>query len=94
MRIEATCARVIIRADAENASSVIHVPDAAKKISDRGTVVSVGPGRRHIDGQIYPLTTQPGDRVIFSRVRAFPFSQDGDKLFVMDEEEILAVMRP
>jgi chaperonin GroES len=94
MTIEATCARVIVKADEEHGGSKIRVPDQFKKVSDRGTVVSVGPGRRHIDGKIYPLEIQVGQRVLFSRMGAFPFDEGGDKLFVMEEEQILAKILP
>lgn len=93
MPIEATCARVIVKADEEYSGSKIHIPDQAKKLSDRGTVVSVGAGRRHIDGKIYPPTIQVGDRVLFSRMGAFPFNEGTDKFFVMEEEQVLGIIR-
>lgn len=93
MPIEATCARVIVKADEEHGDSKLHIPEAAKKVSDRGTVVSVGAGRRHIDGKIYPPTIQVGERVLFSRMGAFPFSEGADKFFVMEEEQVLGIIR-
>lgn len=92
MSLQATCARVIVKADDEHSGSKIHVPEKAQKPSDRGTVVSVGPGRRHIDGKIYPLEIKVGDKVLFSRMGAFPTMEDGEKLFIMEEEQILAVI--
>lgn len=94
MTIEATCARVIIKADEEHAGSKLHIPDAAKRPTDRGTVASVGPGRRHIDGQVYPLTIKVGDRVLFSRQGAFSFTEENERFFVMEEEQVIGLLRP
>lgn len=93
MTIEATCARVIVKADDEHSNSRLEIPESARKVSDRGTVVSVGAGRRHIDGKIYPPTIQVGDRVLFSRMGAFPFTEGADKFFVMEEEQVLGIIR-
>jgi len=92
MKLEATHNRVIIRPDAEHVSSRLIIPESVKRFSDRGTVIAVGPGRRHMDGVIYPQAFKPGDRVLFSKMHVFPIELDGEKLMVMEGEEILAVM--
>ncbi len=94
MNLQATLDRVIIRPDAENTSSVLIIPEKAKRFHDRGTVVAVGPGRRHMDGKIYEPRIKVGDRVLFSKLHVFPFDLDGEKLMVMEGEEILAVLKP
>lgn len=92
MNVIAIGAHIILRPDAENASSQLVIPQVARKISNRGTIVSVGPGRRHIDGTIYPLAVKEGQRVMFSILRAFPFEVEGEKLMVMDAEDVLCIL--
>lgn len=86
--------RVIIRPDPEHAQSQIIIPQKMQRFSDRGTVVAVGPGRRYLDGRVYPLSLKVGDRVLFSKLHRFEFEQDGVKYMVMGEEEILVVLGP
>lgn len=95
MTLTCNAARVIVEPDPEHQASQIVIPQSLQnRPSDRGTVIAVGPGRRHIDGTIYPLTTKIGDRVIFSLVRALKFEFEGKKLALMDEDEIFAFIRP
>lgn len=94
MTLQPHGSRVLIRPDTEEAKSIIHIPEAFKKAADRGTIVSVGNGRRHIDGKVYPLTAKPGDRVIFSLVQIMRLENEGEKLIVMDEDAILVFLRP
>lgn len=92
MTLQCHGARVIVQPDPEYQSSVLTIPPEYKKFSDRGTLVAVGPGRRHIDGKIYPLSVKVGDRVIYSLVRGHKFSNGDTKLVAMEEDDILAVI--
>lgn len=94
MTLQPHGSRVLVRPDTEETKSIIHIPEAFKKAAERGTIVSVGNGRRHIDGKVYPLTAKPGDRVIFSLVQIMRLENEGEKLIVMDEDAILAFLRP
>lgn len=94
MNLECNGARVIIRPDGEDTKSIIKIPERFQKVADRGTVVVVGEGRRHIDGKVYPLKAKPGDRVIFSLVQIMRFENDGEKLIVCEEDAILVYLRP
>lgn len=92
MNLIAMGSHVIVRPDAENTSSQLVIPQVAKKLANRGTVIAVGSGRRHIDGTIYPLPLKVNQRVMFSILRTFPLEVDGDRLLVMDCEDILCVL--
>lgn len=95
MTLTCNASRVIIEPDPEHQASQIVIPQKLQgRPSDRGTVIAVGPGRRHIDGKIYPLETKVGDRVIFSLVRSLKFEFEGRKLVLMDEDEVFAFIRP
>lgn len=71
--------------------SGIIIPDgASKEKSDRGVVVSVGPGRVGDDNERIPMSVKPGDRVIF---------QWGDKIeyggrdyYLVSESNISAII--
>jgi len=86
--------RVVIRPDPEHAQSQLIIPEKMQKFSDRGTVVAVGNGLRYPDGKIYPPGVKPGDRVLFSKLHRFDIEQDGVKMMVMSEQEILAILAP
>lgn len=94
MNLSCPAGRVLILPDPENQSSVLVIPKDYKRFSDRGTIKAVGPGRRHIDGKVYPIDFKVGDRVMFSRQGAFPFEVDGAKYFSLEAEGILATMLP
>lgn len=85
--------RVLIRPDADNTKSTIFIPEAFRRAADRGTVVSVGEGKRHFDGKIYPLRAKPGDRVLFSLTQIVRLEENGEKLAVMDEDAILVFLK-
>ena len=80
--------------DAENTSSQLVIPDQYKKFSDRGTVTSVGAGRRHIDGKIYPLDVKVGDRVVVATNGAYRMEHEGAKYVSVPAESIVAIMVP
>lgn len=86
--------RVIVQPDGDDAKSTIVIPEAYRRAADRGTVVAVGPGKRHIDGKVYPPTSKPGDRVIFSLTQIMRFEHDGKKLAVMDDDAIVVFLKP
>jgi chaperonin GroES len=92
MNLQPTFGRIIIRPDAENDSKTIHIPDALRKCANQGEVIAVGPGRRHIDGKVYPSSLKLGERVIFNLQQAFPFEDGGTKLFICEDENVLCVV--
>lgn len=92
MKLECSGNRVIIRPDKAHANSTIIIPEQFEKVADRGTVIVVGDGKRHIDGKVYPLKAKPGDRVIFLLTQLIRFEEDGVKYAVMDEDAILVYL--
>lgn len=94
MTLQPHGSRVLIRPDSEGSNSKIVIPEKFQKAADRGTVVSVGAGRRRMDGTMCPLAAKPGDRVIFSLVQIMRLEHEGEKLAVMDEDAILVFLIP
>lgn len=58
-----------------------------------GEVLAAGPGRhdRKLGGRV-PMTVQVGDRVLYHRTTGVEIRQDGEKLLVMKDEDILGVL--
>ncbi|MFZ2621052.1 MAG: co-chaperone GroES [Minisyncoccia bacterium] len=71
----------------------IILPDSGKKEkSEQGVVVAVGPGE-YQDGKFVPITVKVGDKVVFSKYGYEEVKVDGEELFLIKEENILAVLR-
>lgn len=77
----------------ERTKGGIVLPDAAREQPQRGRVLCVGDGRLLKSGERQPLDVSEGDRVVFSSYAGTTVQVDGDELLVMDESEILAILR-
>lgn len=69
----------------------IIIPDNAQEKPVEGIVVASGPGRQLPNGRFVENTIKPGDRVIVPKW-AGEFDIDGEKLVMVPEESILAVI--
>jgi chaperonin GroES len=70
----------------------IVLPDSAQEKPLQGRVLSVGDGRRRKDGTRIGSQVREGDRVLFSPYSGMEVEVDGEKLLIMTEEDILAVI--
>ncbi len=70
----------------------IVLPDSAQEKPSQGRVLSVGDGRRLKNGNRVGSQVREGDRVVFSSYSGMEVEVDGDKLLIMTEDDILAVM--
>lgn len=64
----------------------------SKEKSDRGKVVAVGEGR-YEEGKLIAPRVKVGDVVIFSKYGYDEVKMDGDELYLVKEENILAVIK-
>jgi chaperonin GroES len=84
---------VIRRMEGERKTSGgIVLPDSAQEKPLQGRVLSVGDGRRRKDGTRAASQVREGDRVLFSPYSGMEVEVDGEKLLIMTEEDILAVI--
>lgn len=84
--------RVVVKKhDLQKTEGGILIPDTVEKPSI-GEVVAVGEGYREDGGAITPLKVRVGDRVTFAKYSGSEFEQNGSKLLVMREDDILAVL--
>lgn len=93
MNIKPLFNNVVIKPDPENAPSKIIIPETHKKFANRGTVVAVGPGERLLGStDCAPIPVKPGDKVMFGKLRAFPFTHDGENYVNVEARDILHIL--
>lgn len=76
----------------ESTAGGIVLPDAAREKPQQGRVLSIGDGRLLQDGTRAPHQVQEGDRVLFGRYVGTEVQVADEKVLIMSEDEILAVM--
>ncbi len=70
----------------------IILPDTdAKQKSEQGVVLAVGPGE-YRDGKLITPTVKVGDKICFSKYGYDDIQVDGEELYLIKEENILAVL--
>lgn len=71
----------------------IIIPDTvSKEKSAQGKVLAVGEGK-WVDGKLVPVRIKIGDIVIFSKYGYDEVEQNGEELYLLKEENILAVIK-
>jgi len=85
--------RVVVKAltDDEKVGSIV-IPDTAKEKPQRGEIIAVGPGKRDKAGDRMKPEVKAGDKVLFSKWSGSEVTIEGEKLLVMNESDILAVL--
>lgn len=85
---------IILRAIREQTTaSGIVIPDTAKDDkSDRGEVVSVGPGKVQEDGTRSPMEVKEGDKVLFSKYAADEIKVDNEELIIISMSDVKAII--
>ncbi len=71
----------------------IVLPDSvSEEKSDKGVVLSVGDGK-YIDGKLIPVRVRVGDKIIFSKYGYDEVNIDGEELYLVKEDNILAIIK-
>ena len=91
-----TLDRVVVKLHApqtKTSSGLLYIPETAKeKGVQRGTAISVGPGRPDNNGKLIPMEVQEDDVVLFSqRYKDGDVPDEEGKLIIIIESDILAV---
>ncbi|MBP3535908.1 MAG: co-chaperone GroES [Muribaculaceae bacterium] len=89
MKLKPLADRVIIQPTAaeEVTASGIIIPDSAKEKPLKGTVIAVGNGTKDEE-----MVLKEGDRVLYGKFAGTEIDVDGDKVLVMRQSEVLAVI--
>jgi chaperonin GroES len=72
---------------AEKTAGGIIIPDTAQDKPQQGEVVAVGNGRKD-----EPMTVKVGDIVLFGKYGGTEIELDGDKLLLLKESDIFAII--
>lgn len=94
MKIRPLHDRVIVRRveEKKTTASGLIIPDSSTEKPSRGEVVAAGNGRISADGKVIPLDVKVGDTVMFGQYSGSEITVDEEKLLVMSEDEIVAVI--
>ena len=86
--------RVIVRRveEKKTTSSGLIIPDSSTEKPSRGEVVATGNGKVSAQGDLIPLDVKVGDTVMFGQYSGSEITVGDEKLLVMSEDEIVAVI--
>ena len=92
MKLEPLDDRIVVEpmeAESKTKGGIV-LPDTAKEKPQKGTVISVGPGRVADDGKRIPPTVKKGDKVIYARYGGSEIDVDGKEYMILRESDVLA----
>ncbi|MEX0787479.1 MAG: co-chaperone GroES [Anaerolineales bacterium] len=72
--------------------SGIVLPETAKEKPQKGEVLAVGPGARDDDGKRIAMDVAKGEKVLFAKYAGTELKLDGEKLLILRESDILAIL--
>jgi chaperonin GroES len=72
--------------------SGIVLPETAKEKPQKGEVFSAGPGARDEEGKRVEMDVKVGDKVLFAKYSGTEIKVDGEKLLILRESDILAII--
>ncbi|PIY16853.1 MAG: co-chaperone GroES [Elusimicrobia bacterium CG_4_10_14_3_um_filter_49_12_50_7] len=95
MNLEMLGDRVLIEQEKsdEKTKSGIIIPDTAKEKPQKGTVVSVGPGKRDDSGKLIPMELKAGDKVLYGKYAGTEVKLDGKDYVYMDQSDVIAKVK-
>jgi chaperonin GroES len=76
----------------EMTPSGIVLPETAKEKPQKGEVLAVGPGARDEDGKRIKMDVAIGDKVLFAKYAGTEFKLDGEKVLILRESDVLAIL--
>lgn len=71
--------------------SGVYVPEVAKEVVIKGKVIAGGPGDIQ-NGELVERRIDVGEVVLFAKFNGFEIEVDGKKLFVVRENDVLAIL--
>ena len=84
---------VIRRLESENKTSGgLIIPDTAKEKPVQGIIVAVGEGKINDNGQLIKPVVKEGDKVLFTKWSGTEVKFENEKLVVMKESDIIAII--
>ncbi len=91
MALRAVGNKIIVAAVTVTDDDIL-IPESAKhKNYEKASVLSVGPGRRFIDGSLDVPVVSVGDNVLYNPFGAVKVKIDGKEFLILSPEDILAL---
>ena len=86
--------RVVVKPIEQDEVTVggIMLPDTAKEKPQKGKILAVGPGSRNDAGERVALDVKVGDTVLYAKYAGTEIKLDGEKVLVLRESDILAIV--
>ncbi len=87
--------RVLVKRvdEEEKSAGGIIIPDTAKEKPQEAEVVSLGTGGKDDDGNAIEFTVAIGDTVLISKYGGTDVKVDGDDLLIVNESDILGIIK-
>ena len=76
----------------ERTASGIILPETAKEKPQEGTVLAAGPGRLDDEGKRIKMDVKTGDVVLYAKYAGAEIKIDDQKLLILKESDILAIV--
>ncbi len=76
----------------ETTASGLVLPETAKEKPQQGTVIATGPGRRDDDGKRIELDVAVDDTVLYAKYAGTEIKIEGEKLLILKESDVLAIL--
>ncbi len=95
VKLQPLANRVVVKPieEEERTPSGLVLPETAKEKPQKGEVLAVGPGEWNEDGDgRIPMSVKVGDKVIFAKYAGTEVKVDGEKLLILRESDILAIV--
>ena len=83
---------VLRKEESDTTEGGIVLPDSAKKVLDRGTVVKAGPGRQNSAGKYFPLSVKDGDTILFEKYAGDEITEDGTTYLILSEADVFGIL--
>jgi chaperonin GroES len=94
LKIKPLSDRLVVKPleEEEVTPSGIVLPETAKEKPQKGEVLAIGPGARDDDGKRVAMDVSVGDKVLFAKYGGTEIKIDGDKLLILRESDVLAII--
>jgi len=95
MKIRPLYDRIVVKRveEKEQMQGGLYIPDTAKEKPQHGEVISVGKGKSHDEGKVFPLDVKAGDKILFGKYSGTEIKLDGEEYLIMREEEVLGIIK-
>ena len=74
------------------AGGALVLPETAKEKPQQGKILAAGPGRKDEEGKRVQMDVEEGQRVLYAKYAGTEVKIDGNKLLILKESDILAIV--